>query len=158
MKWRIYNQVWCKTSFRTTEQGCSKKNIVINQGLTNSLSPNGGTLEAETLTGCSNPVVNPKSKTFVKLHDWSRSYGNVKGGDRGSELTEGVCYQRCWLCHIFKVWHMLKKEEVLLQNWYWQKKSRIRETQTLSTDADRRTDTNFKRLHDLFKKKIFKKK
>ena len=30
------------------------------------------------------------------------------------------------------------------------KKSRIRETPTLSTDADSRTDTNLKRLHDLF--------
>ena len=29
------------------------------------------------------------------------------------------------------------------------KKSRIRETPTLSTDADIRTDTNLKRLHDL---------
>ena len=29
------------------------------------------------------------------------------------------------------------------------KKSRIRETPTLSTDADSRTDTNLKRLHDL---------
>ena len=29
------------------------------------------------------------------------------------------------------------------------KKSRIRETPTLSTDADNRTDTNLKRLHDL---------
>ena len=34
------------------------------------------------------------------------------------------------------------------------KKSRIRETPTLSTDADRRTDTNLKRLRDLSKKKI----
>ena len=31
------------------------------------------------------------------------------------------------------------------------KKSRIRETPTLSTDADRRTDTNWKRLRDLCK-------
>ena len=30
------------------------------------------------------------------------------------------------------------------------KKSRIRETPTLSTDADSRTDTNLKRLHDFF--------
>ena len=29
------------------------------------------------------------------------------------------------------------------------KKSRIRETSNLSTDADRRTDTNLKRLRDL---------
>ena len=29
------------------------------------------------------------------------------------------------------------------------KKYRIRETPTLSTDADNRTDTNLKRLHDL---------
>ena len=36
-------------------------------------------------------------------------------------------------------------------------KSRIRETPTLSTDADNRTDTNLKRLHDLsLKKKINK--
>ena len=34
------------------------------------------------------------------------------------------------------------------------KKYRIRETPTLSTDADRRTDTNLKRLSDLSKKKI----
>ena len=33
------------------------------------------------------------------------------------------------------------------------KKSCIRETPTLSTDADRRTDTNFKRLRDLSLKK-----
>ena len=33
------------------------------------------------------------------------------------------------------------------------KKSRIRETPTLSTDADSRTNTNLKRLHDLSKKK-----
>ena len=34
-----------------------------------------------------------------------------------------------------------------------QKKSRIRETPTLSTDADSRTDTNLKRLRDLSLKK-----
>ena len=33
------------------------------------------------------------------------------------------------------------------------KKSRIRETLNISTDADRRTDTILKRLHDLSKKK-----
>ena len=33
------------------------------------------------------------------------------------------------------------------------KKSRIRETPTLSTDADNRTDTNLKRLRDLSLKK-----
>ena len=39
------------------------------------------------------------------------------------------------------------------------KKSRIRETPTLSTDADSRTDTNLKRLRDLnFKKREKKKK
>ena len=39
------------------------------------------------------------------------------------------------------------------------KKSRIRETPTLSTAADNRTDTNLKRLHDLsLKKKKSKKK
>ena len=32
------------------------------------------------------------------------------------------------------------------------KKSRIRETPTLSTDADSRTNTNWKRLRDLSKK------
>ena len=32
------------------------------------------------------------------------------------------------------------------------KKSRIRETENLSTDADSRTDTIFERLHDLSKK------
>ena len=49
--------------------------------------------------------------------------------------------------------------------WYYffggksdQKKSRIRETPTLSTDAGRRTDTNLKRLRDLSKKTKFKKK
>ena len=31
----------------------------------------------------------------------------------------------------------------------WRKKSSIRETPTLSTDADSRTDTNLKRFHDL---------
>ena len=31
-----------------------------------------------------------------------------------------------------------------------EKKSRIRETPTLSTDADSRTDTNLKRLRDFF--------
>ena len=36
------------------------------------------------------------------------------------------------------------------------KKSRIRETPTLSTDADSRTDTNLKRLHELSVKKIKK--
>ena len=36
------------------------------------------------------------------------------------------------------------------------KKSHIRETPTLSTDADRRTDTNLKRLRDLSKKKKMK--
>ena len=35
------------------------------------------------------------------------------------------------------------------------KKSRIRETKNLSTDADRRTDTILERLRDLFKKKIY---
>ena len=37
-------------------------------------------------------------------------------------------------------------------------KSRIRETPTLSTDANRRTDTNLKRLRDLSKKKKKEKK
>ena len=39
--------------------------------------------------------------------------------------------------------------------WYYNvehKKSRIRETSNLSTDADRRTDTILERLHDLSKK------
>ena len=36
------------------------------------------------------------------------------------------------------------------------KKSRIRETPTLSTDADIRTNTNLKRLHDLSLKKMNK--
>ena len=36
-----------------------------------------------------------------------------------------------------------------------QKKSRIRETPTLSTDAVSRTDTNFKRLRDLTLKKKY---
>ena len=40
-----------------------------------------------------------------------------------------------------------------LQTIFFNKKSRIRETKNLSTDADRRTDTIFERLHDLFKKK-----
>ena len=40
-----------------------------------------------------------------------------------------------------------------------QQKSRIRETPTLSTNADSRTDTNLKRLHDLsFLKKLKKNK
>ena len=37
------------------------------------------------------------------------------------------------------------------------KKSRIRETSNLSTDADRRTDTILERLRDLSKKKKSKK-
>ena len=39
----------------------------------------------------------------------------------------------------------------------FKKKSRIRETPTLSTDADSRTDTNLKRLSDLSLKKNKKK-
>ena len=38
------------------------------------------------------------------------------------------------------------------------KKSRTRETPTLSTDADSRTDTNLKRLRDLSKRKKEEKK
>ena len=38
-----------------------------------------------------------------------------------------------------------------------EKKSRIRETSNLSTDADRRTDTILERLRDLSKKKKKKK-
>ena len=40
----------------------------------------------------------------------------------------------------------------------YKKKSRIRETPTLSTDADRRTDTNLKRLRNFSPKKKKKKK
>ena len=39
--------------------------------------------------------------------------------------------------------------------WKLKKKSRIRETPTLSNDADSRTDTNLKRLHDLSKITFF---
>ena len=42
------------------------------------------------------------------------------------------------------------------EKWDRKKKSRIRETSNLSTDADRRTDTILKRLRD-FSKKLFKK-
>ena len=47
--------------------------------------------------------------------------------------------------------------QFFIQSWYWNsnttnKKSRIRETPTLSTDADSRTDTNLKRKQDLSKK------
>ena len=44
----------------------------------------------------------------------------------------------------------------LRQLGFHKKKSRIRETPTLSTDADRRTDTNLKRLRDLSLKKYKK--
>ena len=37
----------------------------------------------------------------------------------------------------------------ILREGFNKKKSRIRETPTLSTDADSRTDTNLKRLRDL---------
>ena len=42
---------------------------------------------------------------------------------------------------------------VFLSYRYQVKKSRIRETSNLSTDADRRTDTILERLRDLSKKK-----
>ena len=42
-----------------------------------------------------------------------------------------------------------------MTNYLNNKKSRIRETPTLSTDADRRTDTNLKRLRDLSNFLIF---
>ena len=45
----------------------------------------------------------------------------------------------------------------LIFNKKGEKKSRIRETSNLSTDADRRTDTILKRLRDLSKKKNKKK-
>ena len=44
---------------------------------------------------------------------------------------------------------LYKKPVMTWPNLTCKKKSRIRETKNLSTDADSRTDTIFKRLHDL---------
>ena len=57
------------------------------------------------------------------------------------ENTPGYMYYQP---NIFNFDDPLKQKE---------KKSRIRETPTLSTDADSRTDTNLKGLHDLSIKK-----
>ena len=48
--------------------------------------------------------------------------------------------------------------QIIEQNLSYKKKSRIRETSNLSTDADRRTDTILESLRDLSRKKKKKKK
>ena len=60
-------------------------------------------------------------------------------------------------CSAPKTLHITQLKErltyhVLGQRRIDEKKSRIRETKNLSTDADSRTDTILERLHDLLKK------
>ena len=53
--------------------------------------------------------------------------------------------------HIENVFSLICSKDIW--NLYkWKEKSRIRETPSLSTDADSRTDTNLKRKRDLTKK------
>ena len=76
------------------------------------------------------------------------SYLPVSNPLEGKLLNEN-CNQFFWGCD-----HSLYILPIILQ----QKKSRIRETSDLSTDADRRTDTILEKLRDLSKKKKKKNK
>ena len=61
--------------------------------------------------------------------------------------TQCICFGAVWRTQLLPL-------NARKHKWYrnCQKKSRIRETPTPSTDADNRTDTNLKRLRDLSKK------
>ena len=67
-----------------------------------------------------------------------------------------VCYGIYMVIQFHKIVYRIKKSYFEINMWFQRlniasmaKKSRIRETPTLSTDADSRADTNLKRLRDL---------
>ena len=76
---------------------------------------------------CAGPKVSKKDKKRAQ----KRKIAQKKLKKEKKVLKKGKCHARS-----------AQKGSLL-------KKSRIRETPTLSTDADNRTDTNLKRLHDL---------
>ena len=67
------------------------------------------------------------------------------------EATELPLYKKIFKCDYCDFILNIHKAKII------GKKSRIRETSNLSTDADRRTDTILESLRDLYRKKINKK-
>ena len=77
---------------------------------------------------------------ICKCFMYKKVYSDILGNEHNFYWWSAhVCYQMDRI-KLF-AWIHVTFQSVL-------KKSRIRETPTLSTDADNRTDTNLKRLHD----------